>query len=145
MMDEYPPSEYCEAQFVGYRDLQHEGAPDEKTAFYVFNPFGDLFHWKTGEIDWRHLLCWAVFNPRLISLVGSLLEHPLKSIYVHRTHRWHLRETHPALVYKIPSLFELEMAPDACIMPVWIHRSRMTKGSRNSVNENCYTIEKEKV
>ncbi len=101
-------------------------------------------YWKTGEMDWERV-CWAVFDPRLISLVGSLLDHPLEKFYVHRTHRWHHREPHPALVYKMPSLFQLEMAPDAYIMPVWIHRSKMTKGRWNSVNENSYTIEKEKV
>ncbi len=145
MMDQHPPSGYCEAQFVGYRDLKHADVPDEKTAFYAFNPYDDrLLHWKTGEMDWERV-CWAVFDPRLISLVGSLLDHPLEKFYVHRTHRWHHREPHPALVYKMPSLFQLEMAPDAYIMPVWIHRSKMTKGRWNSVNENSYTIEKEKV
>ena len=28
MMDQHPPSEYCEAQFVGYRDLEPEDGPE---------------------------------------------------------------------------------------------------------------------
>ena len=140
VIDQYPVSEYVEGHFAGYRSLEKGMA----TAFYVFNPYNDLGVFSEGEIDYARVE-WATLNPPLISLVQSLFECSLERIYIHRTTQWESYGQPPALVYKVASLFDLGMTPDALIMPRRVSSSEMTKGPENIVSTNSYTLEEASV
>jgi hypothetical protein len=141
VIDQYPVSEYVQGHFVGYRSLERGIA----TAFYAFTPYeydSGIFDVRTNEIDYRKVE-WATLSPRLVSLVQSLFECSLERIYIHRTTQWESYGQPPALVYKVASLFDLGMTPDALIMPKRVSPTEMTKGRSNRFSTNSYTPEEE--